>query len=92
MEQDNLLVCRCEEVSRAEVLAAIRQGHHTVASIKRATRAGMGACQGRTCGRLIQQMLAAEGIAPPAELPPDKPRFPTVPCESAALGGEAHER
>ncbi len=91
MEQNNMPLCRCEEVTREEILEAIRQGHHTVASIKRATRAGMGACQGRTCGRLIQQLLAAEGVAPPAQLAPDKPRFPAVPCESESLGGDSHE-
>lgn len=90
MEHDanNTLICRCEEVTRGDVLTAIRNGCHTVASIKRATRAGMGACQGRTCGRLIQQLLLAEGVQTPETLTADKPRFPIVPCSVESLIGK----
>ncbi len=88
MKTDDFLICRCEEVTKQDVLQAIADGLHTVSAIKRATRAGMGACQGRTCGRLIQQILVAEGIAAPAELAPDKARFPSVPCDIDSFGGE----
>lgn len=90
MDDRDIIICRCEEVTKADVLRAIQEGCHTVASIKRATRAGMGACQGRTCGRLIQQILISEGIQSPDTIKADKPRFPTVPCEIGALGGEHH--
>lgn len=92
MDDRAVVICRCEEVTRADVLQAIAEGCHTVESVKRATRAGMGACQGRTCGRLIQQILLSQGIQSPDTLRPDKPRFPVVPCEIYALGGENHER
>lgn len=91
MDWDNVYICRCEEVTRAQVLKAIAEGCHTVASVKRATRAGMGACQGRTCSRLIQQLLVAQGVQRPETLQGDKPRFPTVPCAVAALGGDSDE-
>ncbi len=91
MKADEILICRCEEVTKQDVLQAIADGWHTVASIKRATRAGMGACQGRTCGRLIQQILVAEGIAIAAEIAPDKARFPAVPCDIDSFGGGEHE-
>jgi NAD(P)H-nitrite reductase large subunit len=48
---DDLLVCRCEEVSRAEILAAIDEGITTMSGLRRRLRVGMGLCQGRTCGR-----------------------------------------
>lgn len=90
-KDDSVLICRCEEVSREEIRTAIRNGAHTVASVKRAVRAGMGACQGRTCGRLIQQMLLAEGVQTPETLKADKSRFPVVPCSIESLGGDDNE-
>ncbi|MGL5513303.1 MAG: (2Fe-2S)-binding protein, partial [Sporomusa sp.] len=52
-----MLVCRCEEVTVGEIKAAIRQGARDVTGIKRRTRSGMGLCQGRTCEKLVQQIL-----------------------------------
>ena len=57
---DDILVCRCEEVSVRDIKEAIRQGARDVTGIKRRTRAGMGLCQGRTCEKLVQQILRAE--------------------------------
>ena len=67
-------ICRCEEVTRQEIEEAIADGATTISGIKRRTRAGMGLCQGRTCRRLITQMLSkvkdAAEITPPASRPP----------------------
>lgn len=43
------VVCRCETVSEAEIVAAIRRGHTTLDGVKFYTRAGMGRCQGGFC-------------------------------------------
>ena len=40
------VVCRCERVTEAEIVAAIRRGHSTLDGIKYFTRAQMGRCQG----------------------------------------------
>lgn len=62
---DDMLVCRCEEVTRGEIKEAIRQGARDVTGVKRRVRAGMGLCQGRTCEKLVQQILCQElGITP----------------------------
>ncbi len=67
-------ICRCEEVTRKEIEEAIADGATTVAGVKKRTRAGMGLCQGRTCRRLVTQMLskhkAAEQIMPDTSRPP----------------------
>jgi len=47
------MICRCEDVTREDVLACIADGYRTLDEIKRVTRAGMGPCQGRTCRDLI---------------------------------------
>ena len=57
---DDMIVCRCEEVTVGEVKMAIAQGAVDVVGVKRRTRAGMGLCQGRTCEKMIQQILSQE--------------------------------
>ncbi len=57
---DDLVICRCEEITRAEIKTAIRNGMHTLNGIKRVTRAGMGLCQGQTCQQLVTRILAQE--------------------------------
>lgn len=79
------IICRCEEISYDEIIDAIGSGRRSVKSIKRAIRAGMGACQGRTCGKLIMQILVEEGAADWDTLRPDKPRFPLVPVSMESI-------
>ena len=54
------IVCRCENVSEAEIIQAIHKGHRTVDGIKFYTRAGMGRCQGGFCSHRILKILARE--------------------------------
>ena len=56
------LICRCERVTRAEILEAIHNplGVHTMAGIKLRTRAMMGRCQGGYCQMRIEQMIEQE--------------------------------
>ncbi|MEL7610409.1 MAG: (2Fe-2S)-binding protein [Bacillota bacterium] len=82
------ILCRCEEIRRSEILFAIGMGCRSVAAVKKFTRAGMGACQGRTCARLIEQLLVASGISPEDAAARDKARFPIVPCPIGAFEKE----
>ena len=56
------LVCRCEKVTRAEILAAIHNplGVDTMVGIKYRTRSMMGRCQGGYCQMRIAQMIEEE--------------------------------
>ncbi|UCF97408.1 MAG: NAD(P)/FAD-dependent oxidoreductase [Spirochaetaceae bacterium] len=54
------IVCRCESVSEAEIVAAIRRGHTTMDGIKFYTRAQMGRCQGGFCSYKIMKILQRE--------------------------------
>ena len=58
--RDDDLVCRCEEVTVADIKQAIYEGATTVDGIKRMTRAGKGLCQGRTCRFLVEKILSQE--------------------------------
>ena len=51
---DDVLVCRCEEVTAGDIRRAIRAGATDVTQVKLRTSAGMGLCQGRTCELLVQ--------------------------------------
>jgi thioredoxin reductase len=53
------VVCRCEDVTRAEIEDAIATGAIDVNHVKSWTRAGMGPCQGRICGEAIGTLCAA---------------------------------
>jgi glycerol-3-phosphate dehydrogenase len=56
------IVCRCETVSEAEIIEAIKGKipAHTIDSIKRRVRAGMGRCQGGFCGPNVAKILSRE--------------------------------
>lgn len=56
------VLCRCEMVTEAEVLEAIRRkpGATSLDGVKRRVRAGMGRCQGGFCGSRVMALLARE--------------------------------
>jgi len=54
------LVCRCREVSEADVLRAVRDGARSLRGVKIRTHAGTGLCQGQTCGPIIEAILKRE--------------------------------
>jgi len=54
------IVCRCEEISEAEIVEAIRHGHVTLDGIKFYTRAQMGRCQGGFCTAKIIALIMRE--------------------------------
>jgi len=61
------IICRCEGISRGEVLRAIENplGVHTLNGIKKRTHSMMGRCQGGFCLARIAEILQEEyGIAP----------------------------
>ena len=56
------VVCFCEDVTLAEIRAAIRAGATTVDGVKRRVGATMGRCQGSRCRLKIEALLREEGI------------------------------
>ena len=74
-----IIICRCEDLTRETILNCIAEGYETPDEIKRVTRAGMGPCQGRTCRQLIAQELSKHYGIPMEEVlmstfrPPVKP-------------------
>ena len=56
--ENDIIVCRCEDVTLGEIRKAIKEGATTIDEVKRITRAGMGPCQGRTCRLLVAGEIA----------------------------------
>lgn len=55
---DQLMLCRCEEVSVGEVRAVVDEGHWEINRVKAHCRVGMGRCQGRMCGLAAAEIVA----------------------------------
>jgi len=65
LEAAKEIVCRCEEITRAEVEEAIDRGATTLDGIKFRTRARMGSCQGGFCTpRLVEILSDKLGVSP----------------------------
>ena len=82
---DDLLVCRCEEVKKGEIRKAVHEGIFTLEEMRRYLRAGMGLCQGQTCGNLVKSIIASELKVSPAEVVPASSRAPMRPIEMCIL-------
>ncbi|MCQ4159508.1 NAD(P)/FAD-dependent oxidoreductase [Roseomonas sp. GC11] len=53
------VICRCEDVTRGMLDAAFDEGAREVNQVKHFTRCGMGPCQGRSCGDVAAEIIAA---------------------------------
>ena len=78
IDNDEMYVCRCEEITKAEVIEAVRNGANEV---KRLLRTGMGMCQGRNCAKTIERIIAAELKVAPSEVPQATKRGPVRPIK-----------
>ena len=59
---DDAIVCRCERVTAGTIREHIRSGIRDMNHLKAITRAGFGACGGKTCATLIERICREEGI------------------------------
>lgn len=77
------IVCACHDVTEADLEDAVASGHTDPETVKRATAAYMGTCQGKACAPLVQEMMARLGVEPPG-----RQRRPTVrlPISAVPLG------
>ncbi|MET9365752.1 NAD(P)/FAD-dependent oxidoreductase [Streptomyces sp. NPDC006632] len=84
--RDDTEVCRCEEVTAGRIREAVEEyGARDARTVKLLTRAGMGWCQGRTCGTAVSCL--AGGAEPPAER---RPLGAPVPL-AALAGGDGRD-
>jgi len=60
--EDDTIICRCERVTKSEIVEEIRNGVRDMNQLKATVRTGMGACGGKTCRELILRIFREEGI------------------------------
>jgi NADPH-dependent 2,4-dienoyl-CoA reductase/sulfur reductase-like enzyme len=91
LADESTVVCRCEEIRRDEIDAAISAGSTTLRSLKVATRLGMGPCQGRMCQPACSRRLIDLGCNTLEEIGPPAFRPPLVPLTLGQLAGNDEE-
>jgi NAD(P)H-nitrite reductase large subunit len=87
MDSHRLIVCRCEEVSLADLLATASAYQCTARELKLRTRAGMGCCGGRTCRTLVDQVIEQVTGQTPSHTVPLGYQPPVRPISFQTLGG-----
>ena len=89
MNDENVIVCRCSDVTMKELRELIDEGYHTFEEIKRITRIGMGPCQGKTCGQIVLRELSKATGKSVAELKFQTNRPPIVGVKLNLIAEEA---
>lgn len=79
------IVCRCEEVTAAQVRETVKLGCSGPNQMKAFLRCGMGPCQGRFCGLTVSEIIAEERGVPTQEVGYYRLRFPTKPLTLGEL-------
>ena len=83
--EDEVIACRCEEVSVGQIRRAARLGAQGPNQLKAFTRCGMGPCQGRICGPIVSAVIAEARGVPIAEIGSYRPRAPYKPITVGAI-------
>ncbi|MCF7927202.1 MAG: (2Fe-2S)-binding protein [Candidatus Izimaplasma sp.] len=75
MNEKDIIVCRCSDISLYDLKKLMEQGYTSFVELKQIARIGMGPCQGRTCSLLVLKELAKfldvpfETLTPPTVRP-----------------------
>ena len=93
MADRDVIICRCEDITREEVRNLIQAGFTTIEEIKRISRMGMGPCQGRTCHQLLVREISELTGKKAGEIVPAIARPPIKGIKLGTLlkGGEKHD-
>jgi NADPH-dependent 2,4-dienoyl-CoA reductase/sulfur reductase-like enzyme len=79
------VVCRCEEISAAQIRASVSAGATGPNQMKVFLRSGMGPCQGRLCGLTVTELIADERGVSPDKVGYYRLRFPIKPLRLREL-------
>ncbi len=79
MSDNEIIICRCEDITLKDIKDAISNGYRDIESLRRHLKLGTGPCQGKTCIPLAEKILAKElkkkvnEVGRPAARPPESP-------------------
>ena len=88
---DEVVVCRCEEVTAGALRAALDSGAKGPNEMKAFLRCGMGPCQGRFCGPTVTRLIAAARGVREAEVGYFRLRPPVKPIPLSAFAAASEE-
>ncbi len=80
-------LCRCEDVTPGRVRDILRWGMRSLPALRRASRAGLGYCQGLFCQASLREELARARGSDPEEVGSFRVRPPVRPVKLGLLGG-----
>jgi len=86
--KDEVIICRCEDVTWGDIRKALDKGYTSLNEIKRITRAGMGRCQGKTCRKILLREIAKYYNKKIEEIDITIFRPPTKPVKLGTLAGD----
>jgi len=86
--KDEVIICRCEDVTWGDIRKALDKGYTSLNEIKRITRAGMGRCQGKTCRKILLREIAKYFNKKIEEIDITTFRPPTKPVKLGTLAGD----
>lgn len=79
MDESKIYLCRCENVTLADLHKILDAGVTSMEEVKRYTRCTKGPCQGRTCKELIAKEMARYLHVPIESIDIPKDRAPIKP-------------
>ena len=85
---DDVIVCRCEEITKGEIRRAVHAGMYTMNEVKRCLRAGMGLCQGQSCNKNVRAIIAQELGIPQDQVDVITARAPARPVPMGVYGND----
>lgn len=88
--EDEIVICRCEEITLKEIREWIARDYDTFDELKRLLRVGMGPCQGRGCRDIILREISRIKGVPVTDILSGTIRPPVKPiksCLTARKGG-----
>jgi len=87
-----IVLCRCEDVTLADLEHCVSRGYLDIEEVKRYTGFGTGPCQGKECLAPMATQLARLTNAPPASIRPftSRPPIAPTPIKLLAKSPDAH--
>jgi NADPH-dependent 2,4-dienoyl-CoA reductase/sulfur reductase-like enzyme len=79
------VICRCEEITAGDIRGSLDDKPGHAGTLKRATRVGMGRCQGRYCGPVAARLVADQTGKSLDDHSYFAPRVPIKPVSIAAI-------
>jgi len=85
------IICRCEDVTLADVQHTLSLGYKSIEEVKRYTGLGTGPCEGKECMVHCARMVALANGGDEAAVLPFTSRPPVQPAPLAIFAGEDEE-